>query len=206
MIIIIILSFITYILANGVWCIPLLAWIYPALFLWLVQSYPSSKMRFIIWGIYAFGFIIRFTNVIGMDFWLCAVVAILIAVLYSLPYLFWQKSQKNFNATVIFAVGMVIVEYAISSIYPILGGLSDAYTQYKNSLLLQIVTVTGIYGMADYFKSDTKTLAAQIMISGRFTVYSYIGDIFVYLCIVYLVGNFIYQIKKQKNVSISDIS
>jgi apolipoprotein N-acyltransferase len=148
LIIITILSFITYILANGVWCIPLLAWIYPVLFLWLVQSYPSSKMCFIIWGIYAFGFIIRFANVIGVDFWLCAVVAILIAVLYSLPYLFWQKSQKNFNATVIFAVGMVIVEYAISSIYPILGGLSDAYTQYKNSLLLQIVTVTGIYGIS----------------------------------------------------------
>ena len=63
-----------------------------------------------------------------------------------------------------------------------------------------------ILAMADYFKSDTKTLAAQTMTSGRFTVYSYIGDIFVYLCIVYLVGNFIYQIKKQKNVSISDTS
>lgn len=63
-----------------------------------------------------------------------------------------------------------------------------------------------ILAMADYFKSDTKTLAAQIMTSGRFTVYSYVGDIFVYLCIVYLVGNFIYQIKKQKNASISDTS
>lgn len=42
---------------------------------------------------------------------------------------------------------MVSIEYIIYLIYPILGGLSDAYTQYQNLYLLQIVTVTGIYGI-----------------------------------------------------------
>lgn len=83
-----------------------------------------------------------------MDFWVCTIVAVLIATLYSLPYLFWQKSKKNFKATITFAAGMVLVEYVIYIIYPILGGLSDAYTQYGNLLLLQIVTVTGIYGIS----------------------------------------------------------
>ena len=42
---------------------------------------------------------------------------------------------------------MVSIEYIIYLVYPILGGLSDAYTQYQNLYLLQIVTVTGIYGI-----------------------------------------------------------
>ncbi len=43
----------------------------------------------------------------------------------------------------------------------------------------------------DYFQSDTKTLSAQVIMKGRFTLYSYIGDLFVYLCIAYLAGSFV---------------
>ena len=53
----------------------------------------------------------------------------------------------KFQDTIIFAGIMVLIEYVIYLIYPILGGLSDAYTQYQNLYLLQIVTVTGIYGI-----------------------------------------------------------
>lgn len=42
---------------------------------------------------------------------------------------------------------MVSIEYIIYLVYPILGELSDAYTQYQNLYLLQIVTVTEIYGI-----------------------------------------------------------
>lgn len=148
LIIVILLSLVSYVLSNGEWSIPVLAWIYPVLFLWVAHSCPPIKAYLIIFGIYAIGFIIRFANVIGMDFWVCSVVAVLIAALCSLPYIFWQKSKKNFQATVIFAASMVIIEYVICTIYPMLGGLVDAYTQYENSLLLQIVTVTGIYGIS----------------------------------------------------------
>lgn len=146
-IIITLLSFISYVLSNGVWSISALAWVYPVLFLWIVHSCPCSKGSFVIFGIYAIGFIIRFANVIGMDYWVCAVVAVLIAALQSLPYFFWQKSKKYFYSTITFGASMVMIEYIIYKIYPMLGGLSDAYTQYKNSLLLQIVTITGIYGI-----------------------------------------------------------
>lgn len=148
LIIVISLSCVTYVLSNGEWSIPVFAWIYPVLFLWLAHFCPFSKVNFIIFAIYAIGFIVRFANVIGMDFWVCAVVAVLLAALNSLPYLFWQKSKRNFQSTITFAAGIVIIEYTICRIYPALGGLSDAYTQYENSLLIQIVTLTGIYGIS----------------------------------------------------------
>lgn len=143
----IILSFFTYIMSNGQWSIPVLAWIYPILFLYMLYFNHSKKKYFIIMGIYVVGFIIQFTNVIGMDFWICIVVAILLATFKMLPYLFWMKSKMNFQDTIMFAAAMVLIEYVIYLIYPMLGGLSDAYTQYQNLYVIQIVTITGIYGI-----------------------------------------------------------
>lgn len=51
-----------------------------------------------------------------------------------------------------------------------------------------------ILALADYFESDTKTISAQVITSGRFTLYSQIGDVLVYLCGLYLFLLFIDQI------------
>jgi apolipoprotein N-acyltransferase len=48
-----------------------------------------------------------------------------------------------------------------------------------------------VLAQTDYFQSDTKTLSAQVAMKGRFTLYSYIGNLFVYLCNLYLLGSFI---------------
>ena len=48
-----------------------------------------------------------------------------------------------------------------------------------------------VLAQTDYFQSDTKTLSAQVITKGRFTLYSYIGNLFVYLCNLYLLGSFI---------------
>lgn len=48
-----------------------------------------------------------------------------------------------------------------------------------------------ILAQTNYFQSDTKTLAAQVIINGRFTLYSHMGNIFVYLCGIYVLGSLI---------------
>ena len=54
-----------------------------------------------------------------------------------------------------------------------------------------------VLAQTDYFQSDTKTLSAQVTMKGRFTLYSYVGNLFVYLCSIYLLGSFIIpQIKR----------
>lgn len=40
--------------------------------------------------------------------------------------------------------------------------------------------------VSDYFQSDTKTMSAEVLTAGRFTVCTRIGNVFVYLCIVFL--------------------
>lgn len=143
----IIFSFLVYIMSNGEWCIPIFAWIYPILFLCMIYLNRTRKVCLIISSIYAIGFIVQFWRAIGMDIKICIIVAILLSFLKVLPYIYWSKSKMRFQNTIIFASIMVSIEYIIYLIYPILGGLSDAYTQYQNLYLLQLVTVTGIYGI-----------------------------------------------------------
>ena len=143
----IIFSFLVYRMSNGEWCIPIFAWIYPILFLCMINLNRTRKVCLIISSIYAIGFIIQFWRAIGMDIKICIIAAILLSFLKVLPYICWSKSKMRFQDTVIFASIMVSIEYIIYLIYPILGGLSDAYTQYQNLYLLQMVTVTGIYGI-----------------------------------------------------------
>ena len=109
------------------------------------QSYPKSISYN--WLNICHRVCFRFEKAIGMDIKICIVVAFLVAFLKILPYIYWSKSKMRFQDTVIFASIMVSIEYIMYLVYPILGGLSDAYTQYQNLYLLQIVTVTGIYGI-----------------------------------------------------------
>jgi len=113
----------------------------------MIYLNPTRKVCLIISSIYATGFIVQFWRAIGMDIKICIIVAILLSFLKVLPYIYWSKSKMRFQNTIIFASIMVSIEYIIYLIYPILGGLSDAYTQYQNLYLLQLVTVTGIYGI-----------------------------------------------------------
>ena len=143
----IILSFLVYIMSNGEWCIPIFAWIYPILFLCMIYLNRTRKVYLIICSIYAIGYVVQFGRAIGMDIKICIMVWILLSLLKVLPYIYWSKSKMRFQDTIIFASIMVSIEYIIYLVYPILGGLSDAYTQYQNLYLLQIVTITGIYGI-----------------------------------------------------------
>ena len=194
----IIFSFLVYIMSNGEWCIPIFAWIYPILFLCMIYLNPTRKVCLIISSIYATGFIVQFWRAIGMDIKICIIVAILLSFLKVLPYIYWSKSKMGFQDTIIFASIMVSIEYIIYLIYPALGGLSDAYTQYQNLYLLQIVTVTGIYGITFLMywtaamviwiwnnKSKKEYIRKYIIVYG-----SVIGLIFVYGVVMFhFVGN-----------------
>ena len=168
------------------------------MFLHMLSLNHTRKAYLIIGSIYAIGFVFQFEKAIGMDIKICIVAAFLIAFLKILPYIYWSKSKMRFQDTVIFASIMVSIEYIIYLIYPALGGLSDAYTQYQNLYLLQIVTVTGIYGITFLMywtaamviwiwnnKSKKEYIRKYIIVYG-----SVIGLVFVYGVVMFhFVGN-----------------
>ncbi len=194
----IILTFLIYVMSNGQWCVPIFVWIYPILFLHMLSLNHARKVYLIIGSIYAIGFVFQFEKAIGMDIKICIVAAFLVSFLKVLPYIYWSISKMKFQDTLIFASIMVSIEYIIYLVYPILGGLSDAYTQYQNLYLLQIVTVTGIYGITFLMywtaamviwiwnnKSKKEYIRKYIIVYG-----SVIGLVFVYGVVMFhFVGN-----------------
>ena len=194
----IILTFLIYVMSNGEWCMPIFAWIYPILFLCMVYLNYARKVYLIISAIYDIGFVVQFGKAIGMDIKICIMVAVLLSFLKVLPYIYWSKSKMRFQNTIIFASMMVSIEYIIYLIYPILGGLSDAYTQYQNLYLIQIVTITGIYGITFLMywtaamvlwiwnnKSKKEYIGKYIIVYG-----SVIGLVFAYgIVMFHFVGN-----------------
>ena len=154
-------ALVTYIFANGIWSIPLFAWIYPMLFLKIFDNDDLHKSWFVLGGIYAVGFVIRFSRIIGMDIWICILVSILLALLRLLPFWAWKKRGNTFDATLIYASASVMIEFLIYAVYPIWGGLSDAYTQYQNHYLIQLVSLVGIYGIT-FFINWTAAVAVWI--------------------------------------------
>lgn len=49
--------------------------------------------------------------------------------------------------------------------------------------------------LSDYFQSESKTLAAQVLTEGRFTLFSCLGNTFAYLCGLYLIIMLVCRIK-----------
>ncbi|MDE5909953.1 MAG: hypothetical protein K2H52_14605 [Lachnospiraceae bacterium] len=187
------ISFLIYVLSNGEWNIPIFAWVYPILFLGIGYIDKTRKMYSALILCYTLGFVIQFGKVIGMDIKICIIAGFLLAILKALPYIYWIKSKMRFQDTIIFASIMVIIEYIIYLIYPILGGLSDAYTQFQNLYLLQIVTITGIYGITFIMywtaammiwiwnnRNNQKALKKYVTVYG-----SVMGLVFVYGIVMY---------------------
>ncbi len=139
-----------YILANGQWGIPVLAWIYPFLFLCLLYKSETLKSVLIIFMIYIIGFFIQWIDVLGMGPMTCLAIAITVSGIKIFPYIVYQKVNRRedcFAATILFSAAMVTAEYAIYLIHPILAGVSDVYTQYQNLMLINLSSLFGVYGI-----------------------------------------------------------
>ena len=140
----------SYIFANGQRSIPILAWTYPFLFLCLTRVYKSAKSAIVIFGIYSIGFFIQWVTVLGMGIGICAMLAVAFSIIKTLPYIAYRKMSRfndNFTLTILFSAMMVVIEYLIYLINPILAGMSDVYTQYQNLPLMNFSSIFGVYGV-----------------------------------------------------------
>lgn len=131
------------------WVIPLAAWFAPLFLLRFVRAQSPWRgmllawlARFIVGAIILRGIVL----VSGVGFF---VVVALIALLVTLPYLadrLMTPRLNGFVATLVFPVALTALEY-LSSFSPNGTIYSLAYTQYGDLPLMQLVSVTGIWGI-----------------------------------------------------------
>lgn len=138
--------------ANGRWDIPIAAWLYPLFFL----CFTRINRPFI-------GFCgVWLSSIIAMFFFfyqsqllnpLITIACLFFSTVLSLPYLLDRLLAPRISAisgllmTLIFPLGRVVCEYLVSST-PFGSLFSLAYTQYDNLPLLQLLSITGTYGVS----------------------------------------------------------
>ena len=135
--------------SNGNWrIIPLATWLAPVFLLRFLRTQKPGRglvlvalMNIVAW----------FIMVQGMGGMLYYIAAAIYGLLFFLPFLadrLIAPRLKGIPSTLVFPLAWITIEYVGSLTTPFATWMSLAYTQYGNLPLMQIVSVTGIWGLS----------------------------------------------------------
>ncbi len=137
--------------ANGRWIIPIGAWLAPVFMLrYLRTRRTGSALLLGYLGTYGAA-LICWTGMIPVPAPLYAVIALAGATITFLPFLIDRLLAyrlPGFASTLVLPLAWVTVEYIHYSLNPLGQWILIAYSQARNLSLLQLVSVTGVWGIA----------------------------------------------------------
>ncbi len=146
---ILLIGMLLFVFSNGHWIIPIAAWIAPVFLLRYVRDkkgFPGLMILLILMtlasGLMLFGIIP------GLLGFLTYVLIFYYALLWWLPYLVDKLIASRINgflSTLIFPLTMVSVEFINTSFFG--SWAATAYTQFDHLSLIQISSITGIWGI-----------------------------------------------------------
>lgn len=147
-----IIGFIFLIFSNGIFkIIPIAAWIAPVFLLRFLRTQTRLKGLLLFLPVYFIAWIIMVYGLYsGMPAWVSIISGLVYGIVFFLPYLadrFISLKIKGFLSTLVFPLAVVTIEL-IMSIPPANSWFSLAYTQYGNLPLMQLVSITGIWGIS----------------------------------------------------------
>jgi len=140
--------------ANGRWDIPLAAWLGPLFLLRFTRTRKPMSGFALAWLASAIAMLFFLYQSQLLDDPLVIMVCLLLSTMLTLPYLLDRLITPRLRlgsgvlATLLFPLSRVVFEY-LTSFTPTIGSIfSLAYTQYGNLPLLQLISVTGVYGVS----------------------------------------------------------
>src|SRR6266699_468926 len=143
------LAAVLYLFAGIQWVIPLAAWLAPLFLLRFVRTQHPLPGLLLAWLVRAAIAEVVFQGIILYPSIIYYPLVVLLTGLTLLPYLadrLITPRLGGFVATLVFPLAYTMIEY-LSSFGPFGTITSIAYTQYGNLPLMQLVSVTGIWGI-----------------------------------------------------------
>ena len=134
--------------ANGRWIIPLATWLAPIFLIRFVRTQPARRGLGVLLVITVLASISIWQGMIPGGFYL--LIASGIAVIFWLPYLadrLLANRLPGFAATLVFPLLQVSLEYINAVTNPFGSWASLAYTQHDFLPLLQLLALTGMWGL-----------------------------------------------------------
>ena len=135
--------------SNGHWIIPLATWLAPVFLIRFSRTQPKAKGLVLLLAVNILASLFIWQGIIPPV--LYVPVSILIGVVYWLPYLadrLLVNRLNSFAATLVFPCVQVILEYINTGVSPLGSWGTLAYSQYGFLPLLQILSITGIWGVS----------------------------------------------------------
>ena len=137
--------------ATPRWTIPLAAWLYPIFLLRFVRTQPLLRGVLLVLLATVLVFVFALQGVFTIPGALYYLVVFAVGVIYTLPYLIDRVVAPRLGGmlgTLVFPLAMTTVWYLNALLNPLMGTYGNpAYTQYGNLPLLQLLSVTGLWGI-----------------------------------------------------------
>jgi apolipoprotein N-acyltransferase len=145
-----VLGLLLLMVSNGTWIVPIATWLFSIFIIRFLRTQKKLWHTFICAIAYMGVFCIMWYGLIPFSGFMYYIVAGGIGLILFLPFLVDKiiaPRLPGFIATLIFPLAYVSIEYIAFQLTPYGTWGSLAYTQYGNLPLMQIVSITGIYGL-----------------------------------------------------------
>lgn len=140
-----------YFFSDGKYVLPLAAWLAPMLILYFWRNEQSKAKKVVFYTMFTILTVLAWKGLIPAPGLLFIPIAILLAFIFFIPVFFdryFHRRNAGFLSTFIYPLTVVLLEYILSFINPTASWGALAYTQHNNLILLQLLSITGIYGIA----------------------------------------------------------
>jgi apolipoprotein N-acyltransferase len=146
-----VIGFIFLIFSNGIWnIIPIATWLAPVFLIRFLRTQTKTKGLIIFVPVYLTAWIIMLYGVYPGEVEVSLVTASAYGIIFFLPFLadrLMTLKIKGFLSTLVFPLAWVTIEF-ILSLTIFYSWFALAYTQHDNLALIQLVSITGIWGIS----------------------------------------------------------
>jgi apolipoprotein N-acyltransferase len=145
------IGLVLYFFSDGKYVLPLATWLAPVFILYFWRNEQSKAKKALYYIIFTVLTVIAWKGLIPAPGILFIPIAALLAFIYFIPVFldrYFHRRNAGFLSTFIYPLTGVLLEYVLSFINPTASWGAIAYTQHNNIVLLQLISITGIYGIA----------------------------------------------------------
>jgi apolipoprotein N-acyltransferase len=145
-----VIGLVLYFFSDGKYVLPFAAWLAPAFILYFWRNEQSKAKKAVFYTIFTVLTVIAWKGLIPAPGMLFIPIAIVLAFIYFIPYMldrYFHRRNAQFLSTFIYPLSLVVIQYILSFINPTATWGATAYSQHNNIILLQLLTITGIYGI-----------------------------------------------------------
>jgi apolipoprotein N-acyltransferase len=137
--------------ANGRNTVAVAAWLAAIFLLRFVRSYSPRTGLPIAWLVLTGAFLFQFRGMVPVPLSLYIVIAFSYGLVQTIPFAFDRllaAGIEGFSSTLVLPCTWVATEYLVATFTPYGSWGAAAYSQYENLTLIQLVSITGLYGVS----------------------------------------------------------